>query len=139
LSIEYRWGHSRHRENATLHIMGHRWDAQESTCMWKPPNIEGRRGRCWELKGERKERKKIPGGRSAHTDRKQHLGSLTGMGRAGKQERGGGLTTHTEKARLWVGVMQERDSMGRGTSCVTWDDGKKEYHMLHGMTGKKEY
>jgi len=47
-----------------------------------------------------------------------------GKGRRAR-ERGGGLTTHTEEARLWVGVVQERDSAGRGTSRVTWDDGKE--------------
>jgi len=30
---------------------------QESTCIWKLPNIRGRRSRCWELRGETKERK----------------------------------------------------------------------------------
>ena len=43
-----------------------------------------------------------------------------------------------EKARLRVGVVQERDSAGGGTSRVRWDDRKKEYHVLHGTMGKKE-
>jgi len=78
-------------------------------------------------RGNKRRKKKIPGGRSANTDRKRRVGSLTGTGRAGKQERegGGGLTTHTEEARLRVGVVQERASVGRGMSRVTWDNGKE--------------
>ena len=59
---------------ATVRIVGCRWDAQESTCMWKVPDVEGRRGRCWELKGETEGEKKIPGRRSANTERRRRVG-----------------------------------------------------------------
>ena len=125
MSIEYRRGHSTHGGNATLRVMGRRWDAQESTCMWKLPDVEGRRGRCWELKGETKEEEKITGRRSANTDRKRRLGSLTGTGRAGEQERGG-VSPHTErKPDFRSGSCKRETARGEGR------------HMLHGTIKRK--
>ena len=107
--------------------------------MWKPPNVEGRRGRCWELKGETKEGKKNPGRRSANTDRKRRVGSLTGTGRAGEQERGG-VSPHTQrKPDFGSGSCKREPAQGEGRHVLHGTMEKKEYHMLHGMTGKKEY
>ena len=93
--------------------------------MWKPPDVKGRRGRWWELKGETKEGKKNPG-REVSKHRQKVSCWVTYWNGKGRQARErGGLTTHTEEARLRVGVVQERDSVGRGTSHVTWDDGKE--------------
>jgi len=81
--------------------------------MWKLPDVEGRRGRCWELKGETKEEKKNPR-REVSKHRQKVTSWVTHWNGKGRQARERGLTTHTEKARLWGRVMQERDSMGRG-------------------------
>ena len=84
---------------ATVRVVGCRWDVQESTCMWKVPDVEGRTGRCWELKGETEGEKKNPGKEvSKHRQKATRwVTHWNGKGRRARERGGeGGGSPHTQ-------------------------------------------